>query len=92
MWYEFESDGLIGTPRVEEYQVVFYDMEQGSNAYDEIFYPPERLDKVIPFVETIEDKNRTDRSRVFVHFKDGAQYELKLEYIAPERKCYKFYE
>ena len=37
-----------------------------------------KIDRVIPFVETVEDEGNFDRIRVFVHFDDGDEYELKL--------------
>lgn len=91
MWYKFEDDNPIGIPRIKGYQVAWYDMEQEQNCFDESFYKPEDIDKVITYVETVEDVNNCDRSRVFVHFDDGDIYELKLEKIEG-RRCGKFYD
>lgn len=66
-------------------------MEKGQGCFDESFYKPEDIDKVITYVETVEDKGNCDRRRVFVHFDDGEQYELKLERIEKGRRCNKFY-
>lgn len=78
MWYRFEDDFSIGIPRIEFYQLAFYDMENGGGCFDESRFPPDAIEEVIPFVETIEDEGRSDRSRVFVYFNNGDQYELKL--------------
>jgi uncharacterized membrane protein len=91
MWYKFEEGKLLGTPRIKEYQVAWYDMENDGRCFDESFYKPEEIDKIITYVETIEDEDNCDRSRVFVHFNDGEEYELKLVRIENGRRCDKFY-
>lgn len=91
MWYRFEEGKPIGTPRIKEYQVAWYNMNRNGYCFDESFYKPEDIDKVITYVETIEDENNCDRRRVFVHFDDGEQYELKLERIEKGRRCDTFY-
>lgn len=50
MWYKFEDDNPIGIPRIKGYQVAWYDMEQEQNCFDESFYKPEDIDKVITYV------------------------------------------
>lgn len=91
MWYKFEEGKPVGIPRIKEYQVAWYDMEQNGDCFDEDFYEPEDIGKVITYVETIEDKSNSDRTRVFVYFDDGEQYELKLERIKKGRKLSNFY-
>lgn len=91
MWYKFEEGKSIGVPRIKEYQVAWYNMERGGYCFDESFYNPEEIDKVITYVETIEDECLRDRTRVFVHFDDGEQYELKFERIEKGRICNEFY-
>lgn len=90
MWYRFEKGKSKGIPRIKYYQVAWYDMEQGQGCFDESIYKPEDIDKVITYVETIEDEGHCDRTRVFAHFDDGEQYELKLERIEKGRRCNKF--
>lgn len=92
MWYKFEEGKSIGIPRIKGYQVAWYDMEQNGDCFDEGFYEPEDINKVITYVETIEDKNNLDRTRVFVRFDDGEQYEIKLERIKKGRKLSNFYD
>lgn len=91
MWYRFEKGKSKGIPRIKNYQVAWYDMEQDEGCFDESFYTPEEINTVITFVETIEDEGHCDRRRVFVNFDDGEQYELKLERIEKGRRCNKFY-
>ena len=81
MWYRFVDGSPVGIPRVKNYLVAFYDMTQNGGCFDETYYPPDKINKVIPYVETIEDKDNYDRTRVFVHFDDGDVYELKLEKV-----------
>lgn len=92
MWYRFEKGNPFGIPRVKEYQVAWYDMDMDGSCFDESFYQPDEIGMVIPYVETIEDENHHDRSRVFVHFDNGDIYELKLEKIEKGRRCSKFYD
>lgn len=81
MWYKFEDGNPIGIPRIKQYQVAFYDMTNDGKCFDEDFYSPDEIDKVIPFVETIEDVGNDDRTRVFIYFDNGDQYELKMEKV-----------
>lgn len=92
MWFKFENGNTVGTPRIKEYQVAWYDMEQNGSCFDESFYKPEHIGQVITYVETVEDEGHCDRCRVFVHFDDGEQYELKLVRIEKDRRCSKFYD
>lgn len=92
MWYRFEEDNPIGICRVKHYQVAWYDMERNGDCFDEEFVSPDKIAQIIPFVETIEDENNSDRSRVFVHFDNGDEYELKLEKIDNEQRCGNFYD
>jgi hypothetical protein len=79
MWYRFEEGKLV--PRIKRYQVAFYDMVIDGMCFDEDFYSPDEINKVMPYIETIEDINNRDRSKVFVHFDNGDIYELKMEKI-----------
>ena len=81
MWYRFEEGNPVGIPRVKSYRVAFYDMTQNGSCFDETCYPPNKIHKVIPYVETLEDRDNYDRTRVFAHFDDGDVYELKLEKV-----------
>ena len=92
MWYRFEKDNPIGIPRIKKYQVAFYNMERNGDCFDEGFYKPEDIDLAIIHVETVEDISNFVRTRVFAHFDDGEQYELKLEKIEKGRRCSNFYD
>lgn len=91
MWYRFEKDNPIGICRVKNCQVAWYDMEHNGDCFDEEFVSPDKIGSIIPFVETIEDENNSDRTRVFVHFDNGETYELKLEKVSAEQYCGNFY-
>lgn len=91
MWYRFEEGRERGIPRVTRYQVAFYDMEKGCGCFDEAIYAPNEINKVIPYVETIEDVGNSDRTRVFVEFDNGDRYELKLKKLDKWRRYSNFY-
>lgn len=92
MWYRFEEGNPIGIPRIKQYQVAWYDMTNEGKCFDETFFKPDEIGKIVPYVETVEDEGRDDRSRVFVYFDDGDMYELKLEKISEDRKRGSFYD
>lgn len=63
-WYKFEKGNPIGIPQIKDYQICFY--EHGK-CYDEAFFEPEEVAKVMPFVDG-------DDSCVYANFKDGKSY------------------
>lgn len=81
MWYRFEEGNPVGIPRIRGYRVAFYDMTQNGGCFDETYYSPDKINKAISYVETIEDKDDYDRTRVFADFDNGDVYELKLEKV-----------
>ena len=90
MWYKFEKGNPLGIPRIKKYQVAWYDMEHKGDCFDESFYAPNEIDMVMPYIETVEDVNNSDRSRVFVHFDNGDIYELKLELLDSNKRYSNF--
>lgn len=80
-WYRFEDNDSLGIFNVKEYQVAWY--EDGI-CFDEDWYGPDQISDVVPYVETEEDKNNIDHSRVFVIFENGDKYEIKLEKVNEE--------
>lgn len=92
MWYRFEPGSPLGIPRAKSYHVAFYDMTRGGTCFDETFFEPVDVDRVMPYVETIEDDGKDTRSRVFVHFDDGDTYEFKLVKVDSKRKRGRFYD
>ena len=92
MWYRFEKGSTVGIPRIKDYQVAFYDMTRDGDCFDESFFKPDEIDNAITYVETIEDEGNNDRCRVFAHFDNGDEYELKLEKMDKNRERGKFYD
>lgn len=92
MWYKFEKGVPIGSPRIKHYQVAWYDMERNGDCFDESFHKPENINKVITYVETIEDEGHRDRARVFAIFDDGDEYELKLVKLDKNKRYSNFYD
>ena len=93
MWFRFEKGNPKGICRVKHIQVAWYDMERNGDCFDEDFVLVDGIDRVIPYVETIEDENKIDRSRVFVHMDNGDVYELLMKKLSKEEfdKCNNFY-
>ena len=85
MWYRFEEGSNIGIPRIKGYQVAFYDMTRGGKCFDEGLYSPDKIFDVVTYLETVEDEGNPDRRRVFVHFDNGDEYEMKLHKISKEQ-------
>ena len=65
----------------------------GEDCFDEDFVASDGINRVIPYVETVEDENNSDRSQVFVHMDNGDVYELKMEKLSKEQleHCNNFY-
>lgn len=102
MWFKFRKGISKGILRVKNVQIAWYDMERNGECFDESFVLPspegesktlENIGMILPYVETEEDKTKSDRSRVFVHFDNGDVYELKMEKLSKEQiaKCNNFY-
>ena len=92
-WYRFEEGSFVGIPRIKNYHVAFYDMTHlNGDCFDESFYKPEDIALAITYVETEEDKNNSDRARVFVNFDDGDTYELRLIKLDKNKRYSNFYE
>lgn len=86
MWYK------NGVPRIKNYHLAWYDMTRDGCCFDESFYEPDEIEKIIPFVETIEDEGKNDRSKVYVHFDDGDMYELKLVKVDKEERMRGYFD
>ena len=80
MWYRFEKGQPLGIPRIKYYQVCCYSLtELDGGCWDEWFYEPDDIGKAITYVETIEDKHKCDRYKVFAVFDNNDEYEIKFE-------------
>lgn len=101
MWFKFKRGNPKGTLRVKYVQVAWYDMERNGECFDEDFIFPSAEDEsitlknigmILSYVETVEDMDKSDRSRVFVHFDNGNVYELKMDKLSKEQfdKCSNF--
>lgn len=82
MKYIFKENEIVGEYPVEYYQICWYDMNDGD-CFDESLYSKEIFDphELLTFVETKENKEDSDRTRVFAKMKNGDIYELKLKKI-----------
>ena len=92
MWYRFEEGNPVGIPRILGYHVAFYDMDYRGDCFDESFWKPEDIGVIMSYVETVEDENNSDRTRVFARFDNGDEYELKLVKIDKNNRCSNFYD
>lgn len=79
--------------RIIGYRTVWYDMEHNGKCFDESSYLPEKINEVINDVETDDDKNHCDRTRVFVDMDNGDVYELLMKKLSEEeqKRCGNFY-
>lgn len=102
MWFRFEKSNTKGKLRIKHVRVAWYDMKRNGECFDESFVFPvpederktlENVGMILPYVETVEDKGKPDRSKVFVHFDNDDVYELKMEKLSKKQieKCNNFY-
>lgn len=87
MWFRFSDEEAIGTCRVSNIQLCWYDMELDGRCFSESFFSvaPDSVATALTYVETIEDRFNSDRARVFVNFDNGDVYELKLHKMTKEQ-------
>lgn len=100
MWFKFKKGEPKGKLRVKQVQLAWYDMERNGDCFDESWILPsgddqEMLKSVgtwLPYVETVEDEGKCDRSRLFVHMDNGDVYELLMKKLSREEfeKCSNF--
>lgn len=100
MWHKFKDDKSTGTLRVKHVQVCWYDMDDDGSCFDESWVTKqdndthmlERIGHILPYVETEEDVNKWNRSRVFVHMDNDDVYKLKMQKLSKEQfdQCNKF--
>ena len=82
MLYRFEPNSFKGICRVKDIQIAWYDMEHNGDCFDEDFENiTESIEHILAYVETKEDHNKIDRSKVFINMDNGDKYELIM------RKC-----
>lgn len=104
MWWKFKKGEPKGKLRVERVQVAWYDMERNGDCFDESFIVNNGDEKELlnglglwtTYVDMNEDtdKNKADRSRVFIYMDNGDCYELQMRKLTKEqqRECCNFYE
>lgn len=82
MLYRFSKDYTKAVCRVKNIQIAWYDMERGRDGFDESFTDVSTpTEQILAFVKTEEDKNNSDRSRVFVNMDNGDRYELIMKKV-----------
>ena len=103
MWWHFKKGKPKGKLRIERIQVAWYDMEHNGDCFDESIIKNggdekdilNRLGLLITYVDMDEDtdKNKVDRSRVFVYMDNGDCYELHVRKLTKkqQRECTNFY-
>ena len=85
MWYKTVKNEIKKICRVKSLHICWYDMENNGDCFDEDWVSPDGINRVIPYVETIEDENNQDRSRVFVHMDNGDVYELLMRKLGQKQ-------
>ena len=103
MWWNFKKGKPKGELRIERIQVTWYDMEHNGDCFDESIIKNggdekdilNRLGLWTTYVDMDEDtdKNKTNRSRVFVYMDNGDCYELQVRKLTKkqQRECTNFY-
>jgi hypothetical protein len=103
MWWKFKKGEPKSKLRVERVQVAWYDMERNGDCFDESIIKNDgdekdllnRLGLWTTYVDMNEDtdKNKADRSRVFIYMDNGDCYELQMRKLTKEqqRECNNFY-
>ena len=103
MWWNFKKGKPKGELRIERIQVAWYDMKHNGDCFDESIIKNDgdekdilnRLGLLITYVDMDEDtdKNKVDRSRVFVYMDNGDCYELQVRKLTKkqQRECTNFY-
>lgn len=82
MLYRFPKGCVKGICRVKNIQIAWYDMGRNGDCFDESFTDVSTsAENVLAFVETEEDKNNSDCSRVFVNMDNGDRYELIMKKV-----------
>ena len=82
MLYRFEPNSSKGICRVKDIQIAWYDMEHNGDCFDESFENIEvPTEHILAYVETKEDRDKINHSRVFINMDNGDKYELIM------RKC-----
>jgi hypothetical protein len=92
MKYIFKNKTTKGEYPISQFHVAWYEMENGY-CFDEMFFDKDTFDpfELLTFIETEENENDQDRTRVFVEMKNGSLYEFKLEKIKHPEDCNNFY-
>ena len=102
MWWKFKKGEPKGKLRIKRLQVCWYDMENDGRCFDESFIENDGDEKDLlnklglwtTYVDMNDesDKNKKDRSRVFVHMDNGEVYELVMNKLSSEQfsECNKF--
>ena len=103
MWWNFKKGKPKGELCIERIQVAWYDMEHNGDCFDESIIKNggdekdilNRLGIWTTYVDMDEDtdKNKADRSRVFVYMDNGDCYELQVRKLTKkqQRECTNFY-
>lgn len=70
-WYRFEKGNPVGTPRIKEYRVCYY---ENGKCTDELTFGPIEAAKVMPY--TLEKE-----FQVYAVFDKNEAYQIKLERV-----------
>lgn len=84
----------IGKYPIDYFHICWYDMEKGGDCYDEDDISPTTFGpSMFTYIDTEDNKDDSDRSRIFVHHINGDIYELCLHKLTEEQwaECSNFY-
>lgn len=86
-----ESKYQMGKFPIDYIQLCWYDMEKGQKCYDEDTITPDIFKaNFLTYIDTEENENDSDRTRIFVHHINGDVYELCLHKLTEEQWAERF--
>ena len=98
-WYKFTEGESVGRIRVNEMHIAWYDMEHNGLCYNEDIVSfnendsntdiLEEIGRRLPYTEIPHEK-KCDKSRVFLYFDNGEEYELTLRKIEKNENTSRF--
>ena len=84
-----------GENPIDYMHISWYDMNKNNKCYDEDWFDPKifKSHDFMTYIDTEDNEGDSDRTRVFVHLKNGDIYELCLHKLTKEQwsECSDFY-
>ena len=87
MKYIFNNNEIKGQLPIDTIQIAFYDMTRDGGCFDESFINPNDFNvHYLTYIDTEENKDDNDRTRIFINMINGKTYELIAKEV-DKNKC-----